>query len=114
MDQNFLFDDLLSFKNESFLKCFNLLLHFVDIWVGTLEVSTTVDIQRILEFFGKSLNFEFLLNQFGLKVKDLIFVSWDAVTFLHEDLKLSFEILLFVIKQFKISQSLSECSLSFG
>ena len=114
MDQYFFFDYLLSFKNESFLKCFYLLLHFIHVWVSSFKVSATMDIERIFKFFRESLDFEFLFNQFGLEFKDLIFVSWDAVAFFHKDLQFPFEVLLFVFEQFKIRQSLSEGSLSFG
>ena len=114
MDQYLFFDHLLSFENESFLKCFYLLLHFIHVWVGTLKVSATMDVERILKFFRKSLDFELLFNQFGLKVKNFIFVGWNTVAFFHEDFQLPFEVLFFIFQQFKVRQSLSEGSLSFG
>ena len=114
MYQHLLFYHLFSFENKSFLKCFYFLLHFVNIRISSFKIPASMNVERILQFFRKRFDFEFLLNQLGLNIKDLVLQSGNTIALLHEYFKLSFQILFFVFEQLKISQSLPECSLSFG
>ncbi len=99
VDQDLLFDHLLGLEDESLLKSFDLLLHFINIGVGAFEVSAAVDVEGIFKFFGKSFDFEFFLDQFRLEVEDLIFVAGDTIAFFHEYFQLPFQVLLFVFEQ---------------
>ena len=99
VDQDLLFDHLFGLEDESLLKSFDLLLHFINIRVSAFEVSATVDVEGIFEFFRKSFDFKLFFDQFRLQVEDLIFVSRNAVAFFHENLQLPFEILLFVFEK---------------
>ena len=52
MAQYFLLDHLLGLVDQSFLESLYLLLHLVDIGVGSFQVAASVNIERILELFG--------------------------------------------------------------
>jgi hypothetical protein len=59
VDQDLLFDHLLGFEDESLLKSFDLLLHFINIGAGAFEVSATVDVEGFSSSSERALTLSF-------------------------------------------------------
>ena len=72
LDNNILLNNLFSLFDESLLQSLDLLKHFPSIWISSLELSPSVAVERVLEFFRKSFNLESLGQKLLLEIVDLL------------------------------------------
>lgn len=71
-----------------------------------------MNVKRVLELLRKGFNFKFFLDKFTLNSENLVFKQWYFLTFFHKNSQLSALVSFFVIKQLKVSKSISKSSLS--
>lgn len=69
-----------------------------------------MNVQWIFQLFRKGLYLQFLFNQLGLQVVDLLLELWYFLAILHQNLKLSFQVTLFTVEKLQIVHPLSKGS----
>lgn len=72
LDDDVLFNYLLSLLDESLLESLDLLEHLPSIWVSSFELSPSVAVEWVLKLFRKGLDLESLGKELLLKVVDLL------------------------------------------
>ena len=86
LDHYFLLHHLLSLIYQPPLQSLDLLFHFIDIWITlindinsilySIQFTTSMSIQGVLQFFTQSLNLQFLFYHVVLEIMDLILQGW--------------------------------------
>lgn len=113
VQSQFFFHNFFCLRDEAFLQILNFFEQFVSLGVSSFKPPPSVDILRIFEFFGQSLDLDLFLEQLLLEMVDL-FLEWpDAHVFLVGNLLLGLEVLDDELEDLDVVALLGELLLAF-
>lgn len=114
LDLDILLDDFFSLLDESLLESLDLLEEFPSLGVGTLELSPSVVVERVLKFLRECLYLEFLSHKLSLKGKRLLAEILNLSSLTLDKAELALKISDAELKELDVLKTLLVLELSLG
>ena len=106
LDDNVLFNDLLSLLDQSLLESLDLLEHLPSIRISTLKLSPSMAVQWVLKLLRESFDLESFSQKLLLEVVDLLSQIWDLRSLRLDDSQFTLVITNLELQKSNILESL--------
>jgi len=106
LDNNVLFNDLLSLLDQSLLESLDLLEHLPSIRISTLKLSPSMAVQWVLKLLRESFDLESFSQKLLLEVVDLLSQIWDLRSLRLDDSQFTLVITNLELQKSNILESL--------